>query len=252
MKSNEEFYRILAQKETGGYKNPYAVVNKQGYMGKYQMGKYALHDVGYYNVHTGKWTGKDGIKSQEDFLKNSQVQEKAIRDYMKKQWEYTSDIHDQVGEVIGNDVLTPSAILAGAHLVGQDKMRAYVKSGGKGKIPEDGNKVPVTEYIRKMGHCDVKSETNGKQYDVQQAEQMQEYLDRFNPTSGVPDGYYEEVVNAGMWPELQSKVLPHIGKQSSQKSVVGSCPGSYPVSGYKTADGKIVEGYTRECWKHSH
>ena len=29
-----------------------------------------------------------------------------------------------------------------------------------------------------------------------------------------------------------------------------NCPGYYHVSGYTTQDGKQVDDYTRQCWKH--
>ena len=72
-----EFLSALFQSEAGG---KYQVINKYGYVGKYQFGESALSDLGYYVPDgsspyvtkpngnkvfqyqwTGTWTGKDGI-----------------------------------------------------------------------------------------------------------------------------------------------------------------------------------------------
>ena len=73
MKSLEQFLTDLGGRESGGN---YKAFNKYGYAGKYQMGEAALIDAGYYkkkankpynNDWTGNFTGKDGVKSIQDF-----------------------------------------------------------------------------------------------------------------------------------------------------------------------------------------
>ena len=34
------------------------------------------------------------------------------------------------------------------------------------------------------------------------------------------------------------------------KNENSQCTGSYEVSGYTTKDGKVVDSYIRQCWKH--
>jgi len=71
-KDYEAFLSALGLRESSGR---YDVENPWGYLGKYQMGEAALIDAGYYlqdgtakNDWKGKWTGKDGVWSKEDYL----------------------------------------------------------------------------------------------------------------------------------------------------------------------------------------
>ena len=81
-KTLNDFYNDLGARESGGN---YSSVNKYGYVGKYQMGETAMVDAGYYKKPSGKYnndwsgqfTGKDGVYSVQDFLKNKQAQENA-------------------------------------------------------------------------------------------------------------------------------------------------------------------------------
>lgn len=82
-------YRDLVGKmESGGN---YSNDNKVGFLGKYQFGAAALEDYGYMKKGSGKdkmavydpknWTGKDGIKSAEDFKNSPQVQDNLFNAY---------------------------------------------------------------------------------------------------------------------------------------------------------------------------
>lgn len=106
MKTYDDFFEALGQKESSG--NYSAIQKKYGYLGKYQMGEAALIDCGYYK-RDGKisnsfldkfWTGKDDVKSKQNFLDNHQAQENAIRAYMKVQWRYiiAKDLDRFVGQ----------------------------------------------------------------------------------------------------------------------------------------------------------
>jgi len=169
-KSLEEWLEELAKRESSGR---YFIENNYGYLGKYQMGEAALSDVGYYNGHSkgykqewsGKFTGKDNVYSKEDFLNNPQAQENAIRDYMKKQWNYLkSEKSDQyIGKRINNIEITPSGLLTGAHLNGFSEAGKYLRSFGR-YIPKDGNGTSIEEYLQKFGGYDVSEITNPNYY----------------------------------------------------------------------------------------
>lgn len=52
-KTYNDFLYILGERESGGYAklgftSQYLVVNKPGFLGKYQMGEQALDEAGYY------------------------------------------------------------------------------------------------------------------------------------------------------------------------------------------------------------
>ena len=126
------------------------------------MGEAALIDCGYYkrdgkisNYFLDKfWTGKDGVKSKQDFLDNHQAQENAIREYMKVQWRYiiSANLDRFVGQSRKGILFTVSGLLAGAHLGGHGRLEAYLKNN---RLDPDGNGVFVTEYIQKFSDYDT-------------------------------------------------------------------------------------------------
>lgn len=161
----QDYLAALAKRESGGQADPYQAVNKHGYLGKYQMGKLALIDAGFYrkdgssnnDFHDHKWTGKHGVHSREDFLNSSEAQEAAVHAYNRAQWRtIRKEKLDQfIGQKFGDGpVLTASGLLAGAHLVGVGNLEKYLESGGK-VVPRDGNKVPITRYMQEMADYDV-------------------------------------------------------------------------------------------------
>ncbi len=144
----------------GGYK----CVNSIRYLGKYQFGEYALIDVGCIqnvppvgdqNISTYVWRspcgGVSGITSYMDFLNSPAAQEAAIRTYMGMQRGYIGAVWTSaVCTTIGGILMSPSAMLAGAHLVGHAAMKAYINSGGT-DIRRDGNGTPITKYLAMFG-----------------------------------------------------------------------------------------------------
>ena len=163
MKTLQEFLTDLGARESGG---KYNVINKYGYAGKYQMGEMALADAGYYtkpskkynNDWSGKFIGKDGVNSIQDFLKNPQAQENAQIIYKKKQWKYLKAVgaDKYVGKVISGYTITPSGLLAGAHLKGAGSVIKYLKSNGQ-IIEKDGFGTSVETYMKKFAGYDVTS-----------------------------------------------------------------------------------------------
>jgi len=156
MPTYEEFLKAIAAKESQGQ---YDKVSKAGYLGAYQMGEQALIEAGYYkrddtsaNDWKGQWTGKNNIKSKEEFLKSKEAQDAAIKELMKAQWKYITayqlDSYD--GQTLEGVKITVSGLLAGAHLVGARALKSFFDSKGR-IIPKDGNNVPVTEYMTKFG-----------------------------------------------------------------------------------------------------
>lgn len=89
-KDLQGFLNALFASEGGGN---LSIINKFGYVGKYQFGEDALMDLGYFN-HDGQkhekdgkffqdwdgtWTGKDGATSLQVFRNSEAIQDKAAR-----------------------------------------------------------------------------------------------------------------------------------------------------------------------------
>ena len=161
MKTLSDFLNALAKSESGG---KYKAFNKYGYAGKYQMGEMALVDAGYYtkpnrkynNDWTGMFTGKDNVHSIQDFLNNPCAQENAQLIYKRKQWIYLKAVgaHNYVGKTINGIVITPSGLLAGAHLKGTGSVIKYLKSNGQ-IAEKDGFGTSVETYIKNFAGFDV-------------------------------------------------------------------------------------------------
>jgi hypothetical protein len=168
MKGNyNDFLRALGYRESGGQ---YGIVNKYGYLGKYQMGEAALKDAGYYkgdytrkNDWIGEWTGKDGVWSKEDFLRSPRAQERAIREFHRKMWKYIKalGLDRYIGRVVRGIYITESGLLGGAHLLGAGNLKKFLYSNGR-IVPTDGHGTPITEYIHRFANYDISEITGSR------------------------------------------------------------------------------------------
>lgn len=167
-KTLNDFYNDLGARESGGN---YSSVNKYGYVGKYQMGEAAMIDAGYYKKPSGKYnndwsgqfTGKDGVYSVQDFLKNKQAQENAQKAFKQAQWNQLKAIgaDKYIGKEINGVKITQSGLLAAAHLKGPGAVKEYLQSDGK-NIPKDAFGTSVESYMKKFEGYDVSSVTGIK------------------------------------------------------------------------------------------
>jgi hypothetical protein len=131
-KNQEMFLNKLAKLESN---NNYKVVNRFGYMGKYQIGRQALIDIGL------------GSVSQESFLNNPELQEVAMKMLLKKNKQYLqSYIGKYQFKIINGIYITESGLLAGAHAVGYGAVIKWLESNGT-LDPVDGNGVKVSKRI---------------------------------------------------------------------------------------------------------
>lgn len=129
----EMFLDAIGFKESG---NRYDIVNKFGYMGRYQFGRGTLRGLGY------KLT-------QEEFLDSPEVQERAMIDLLKhnkKKLQKYIDKHE--GDTIHGIYITESGVLAAAHLGGQGNVKKFFRRGKKFK---DGFGTGITTYMEKFG-----------------------------------------------------------------------------------------------------
>ncbi|WP_431165602.1 peptidoglycan-binding protein LysM [Tenacibaculum halocynthiae] len=132
------FREALAFKESQGR---YTVVNKLGYLGKYQFGKSTLKRFRIYNTHK--------------FLKDPELQEKAFIALCKvNKWILRKDIRRSVGKRINGIKITESGILAAAHLSGAGNVKKFLRSNGKIKF-NDAFGTSIEQYLKKFGGYNV-------------------------------------------------------------------------------------------------
>ena len=131
---NDNFYSTLGYKESS---NDYhkRLNDKQGVgaVGKYQFRKPAFQETGFMDKN-GNFTGKYGVNSVRGFLNNPEVQEKAVRELLKKNYNYM--INYKVLHLLGNTIsgkvadfpITISGMLAASHKEGGPMTAKYLKS----------------------------------------------------------------------------------------------------------------------------
>ena len=138
IKDHNLFLHDLGHQESG---NRYGVVNRFGYMGKYQFGKSTLKTI--------------RVKaSRREFLRDSSLQELAMHKlllYNKKKLKKL--IQEYSGKTVHGVLVTESGLLAAAHLGGAGSVRKWFRSG---KVRRDGNGVRITTYMVKFGGYSLK------------------------------------------------------------------------------------------------
>ena len=133
-----EFLDAIGHQESG---NRYNIVNRFGYMGKYQFGKSTLRTL--------------KIKvSKEAFLSSPDLQEYAMQQlllYNKKRLQ--KYINNFEGQIIHGILVTESGLLAAAHLGGAGSVKKWFRTG---KVRKDGNGVKITNYMEKFSNYNLK------------------------------------------------------------------------------------------------
>jgi len=140
------FLDAMAFRESNN--NP-SVVNRYGDMGKYQFGDNTLQGL-----------GEQFQVTRDEFLGNTQLQDSAMVEYLRQNRDALQDIIVQYdGKWYRGMYITESGILAGAHLVGPQGVKAFFNphfwltlDDGTRKRPRiaDGNGTSVQTYIREF------------------------------------------------------------------------------------------------------
>ena len=133
IKNMELFLNDLGHQESG---NRYDIVNRYGYMGRYQFGKSTLKTL--------------KIKvSTEAFLNSPDLQEYAMQQLLKyNKRKLQKYIDEYNGKIVHGVLVTESGLLAAAHLGGPGSVRKWFRTG---KVRKDGNGVKITSYMKKFG-----------------------------------------------------------------------------------------------------
>lgn len=124
-------------------RNRYHIVNKFGYLGKYQFGKSTLRRLKIRNI--------------EGFLRNPQQQEKAFKALCSlNKHILRKDIKRSVGKEINGILITESGILAAAHLSGAGNVKKFLRSNGSYN-KSDAFGTSIQNYMKKFSGYDVSS-----------------------------------------------------------------------------------------------
>ena len=114
--------------------NRYGAVNTLGFVGKYQFGTAALIETGYVKPGTktlkghaalddpSVWTGKNGVKSKQDWLANQAAQESAMDSLMEKNYNTLKRIGVPIDTLPDQE---KGGLIAASHLVGPGGAKKY-------------------------------------------------------------------------------------------------------------------------------
>ena len=135
--SHSDFLNAIGFKESG---NRYDIVNRFGYMGRYQFGKRTLRGLGF-------------KISREEFLNSPEIQEEAMYKLLQTNKKYLQKYIDEFeGQVVNGILVTESGLLAAAHLGGAGSVKKWFKTG---KVRKDGNGVKITTYMQQFSGYDL-------------------------------------------------------------------------------------------------
>lgn len=117
----------------------YHVINRLGYLGKYQFHKTTLERIGF---------NDDQIK---DFIDSPELQETAMikltiynNDYILK-----NKLNIYINKKVGGVKITQEGMLAAAHLRGPYAVKRYLRSNGKVNL-DDANGTTVKDYLKQF------------------------------------------------------------------------------------------------------
>jgi len=126
-------------------------------LGRYQLMEPAIIDAGMKD-RVGRWTGRQGIFGENDFLNDPVAQDQAMQDYFDMLEGQLTDkgAWDKIGQEIrgvkATFQITPQGLLAAAHRQGADAVRRYLdhlaQRGWASDVDTLGNTTEATTYRR--------------------------------------------------------------------------------------------------------
>jgi hypothetical protein len=132
--SHNNFLSAIGRRESS---NRYDIINKYGYMGKYQFGRETLNSIGFKNISNSKFISSPRIQ-EAAMITLLRVNKKNLRRQIKR----------HAGTVVNGVYITESGLLAGAHLAGAGNVKKWLRNGKRFK---DGLGTSVVSYIELFG-----------------------------------------------------------------------------------------------------
>ena len=135
--SHQAFLDAIGFRESG---NRYDIVNRYGYMGKYQFGRKTLRGLGF-------------KMSKKEFLNSPELQEQAMQSLLRQnKRSLRKYIKKYDGKYVHGVLVTESGLLAAAHLGGAGSVKKWFRTG---KVRKDGNGVKITSYMKQFSGYDL-------------------------------------------------------------------------------------------------
>ena len=129
-KINSTFLKAIARRESS---NDYTVINRWGYMGKYQFGRGTLDGLGYSHI------------TNEEFLSTPFIQEEAMMKLLQSnKYILRKEIRKYSGTAVNGVYITESGLLAAAHLAGPGNVRMFLRDNINVK---DGFGTSLSNYL---------------------------------------------------------------------------------------------------------
>ena len=132
--SHKNFLSAIGRRESS---NRYDIINRYGYMGKYQFGRKTLNAIGFKNISNSKFISSPRIQ-EAAMITLLRVNKKNLRRQIKR----------HAGTVVNGVYITESGLLAGAHLAGAGNVKKWLRNGKRFK---DGLGTSVVSYIELFG-----------------------------------------------------------------------------------------------------
>lgn len=161
--SYADFFVALGNLESG---DNYSFVSQAGYLGYYQFAEETLVSAGFYNGDStaardfsGSWTAMAasyGVTDKASFLASPAAQDAAATAWFQKVYADlgTVDLIKYEGQTLNGFTITPSALLAGTHLVGWPALKEFLDSGGTAGT-HDGGGETVLDYMQRLSGYDT-------------------------------------------------------------------------------------------------
>ena len=113
------------------------------YIGKYQLGKSALKEIGRTDITYEKFIKNPNIFTEKD-------QDEAIKKIFIKNKHYLRNWMKYLGKKYAGVEITLAGMLGAAHLVGNNGVKIFLQHHGK-VDPVDGNGTPCSHYMKRFG-----------------------------------------------------------------------------------------------------
>jgi len=128
-KNHSDFLDAIGHFESS---NRYNIINRFGYMGRYQFGESTLESIG---IDVSRKTFLNSPDLQEEAMDRLLTQNyKSLRRYINK----------YEGKYVHGILITKSGVLAAAHLAGAGNVRKFFRKGYEFR---DGNGTKMTSYM---------------------------------------------------------------------------------------------------------